>query len=224
MYHYVSPLPEEADDIRIDLTIEPPLFRAHMQYLKEAGYQTISLADLDNALLHGTSLPLKPIILTFDDGYVDHYATVFPLLKEYGFSGTFFVITGRADENNPDYLNWAQITEMAEAGMLVESHTKNHADLRDRDRDFLVYEMLGSFESLAAHLGHPTQMFSYPAGQYDDLTLQIASELAIQRAVTTQPGMFHTTDNRLEMPRVRVHGGTTAAGLEYLLHGDWLTP
>jgi peptidoglycan/xylan/chitin deacetylase (PgdA/CDA1 family) len=101
----------------------------------------------------------------------------------------------------------------------MESHTKNHPDLSSRDRDFLVYEMLGSLESLTAHLGQPAHMFSYPAGQYDDLTLQIAREIGIQRAVTTQPGMFHTSDNWLELTRARVHGGTSAAGLEYLLHG-----
>lgn len=222
MYHYISPLPEDADPIRTDLTIDPSLFRAHVQYLSEAGYTTISLAELDTALLTGAPLPPKPIILTFDDGYIDHYTEVFPILKEHNFTGTFFIITARADANSADYLNWSQISEMAEAGMTMASHTKNHPDLRDRDRDFLVYEMLGSLESLAAHTDEPTLMFSYPAGQYDDLTLQIARELNIARAVTTQPGMLHTTDNRLELPRVRVHGNTSVSGLEYLLYGDWL--
>lgn len=217
MYHYVSPLPEDADPIRTDLTIEPAVFRAHIQHLRDTGYETISLDQLDAALQYGAPLPPKPVILTFDDGYVDHYTNVFPVLREFGFTGTFFVITGRADANDPAYLNWTQISEMAEAGMNMESHSKNHPELDARDRDFLIYEMLGSLESLAAHTGRKPRMFSYPAGRYDDLTLQIARELNIRRAVTTQPGVLHTTDNRYELPRVRVHGGTSAAGLAYLL-------
>ena len=111
---------------------------------------------------------------------------------------------------------------MAAAGMHMEPHTKHHPALNDRSHDFLVYEMLGSRESLTAHTSQPAAMFSYPAGRYDALTLEVAQGLGIQRAVTTQPGLFHTTDNRLELPRVRVHGGTNAAGLAYLLGGAWL--
>jgi len=222
MYHYISPLPEDADDIRRDLTIEPDIFRAQMQYLRDEGYHTINLYQLDDALMFGTPLPPKPIVLTFDDSYIDHYVTVLPILQEMGFIGTFFIITGRADTNNPAYLNWTQIKTMVDAGMSIESHTKSHLDLRGRDRDFLIYELLGSFESLEAHNGRESHMFCYPGGQYDDAVLQVAREMGIWRAVTTQPGMDHTTDNRLEMPRVRVSGGTGADGLAYLLGGSWL--
>ncbi|MCB9451530.1 MAG: polysaccharide deacetylase family protein [Anaerolineaceae bacterium] len=217
MYHYVSELPPDADAYRIDLTILPDMFRAHMQYLHDAGYTTISLDDLDNALRYGAPLPPRPIILTFDDGYVDHYAHVFPVLREFGFTGTFFVITGRVDSGDPAYMNWSQITEMAAAGMTIGSHTKNHPDLRDRDYDFLVYELLGSIETLEAHTSYPVTTFAYPAGRYDDATLAVLRDLPVRRAVTTQPGMIHTTDNRLELPRLRISSDTGVAGLAYLL-------
>lgn len=222
MYHYISLLPEDADDIRRDLTVEPDIFRAHMLYLRDEGYHTISLYQLHDALMFGTPLPPSPIILTFDDGHIDHYVTVLPILQEMGFVGTFFIITGRADANDPIYVNWTQIKAMADAGMSMESHSKSHLDLRGRDHDFLVYELLGSFESLSAHIGRESRMFCYPGGRYDDATLQLAREMGIWRAVTTQPGMDHTTDNQLELPRVRVSGGTGAGGLAYLLRGDWL--
>jgi peptidoglycan/xylan/chitin deacetylase (PgdA/CDA1 family) len=222
MYHYISPLPEEADEIRQDLTIEPDLFRAHLQYLHDNGYGPISLYDLHRALLTGARLPAKPVILTFDDGYIDHYTYVFPMLQAYDFSATFFVITGLVDAGHPDYLSWEQVVEMAEAGMDMEPHTKTHQALHERSHDFLIYEMLGSRESLAAHTGVEPYMFSYPAGRYDEATLQVGQALNIWRAVTTEAGMLHTTDNRLEVARVRVHGGTSPAGLGYLLGGAWL--
>lgn len=222
MYHYVSPLPEDADDIRIDLTVEPDLFRAHLQYLSDAGYSTISLYELHDALLTGSRLPEKPVILTFDDGYLDHYTEVFPLLQAHGFTATFFIITGLADANHPEHLSWTQIQKMAAAGMSIEAHSKTHSELDGRDDAFLVYEMLGSQESLAAHLNYTPRMFSYPVGRYDSATLRIGSEMQLWRAVTTQPGMLHTTDNQFELARVRVHGGTNASGLAYLLEGRWI--
>jgi peptidoglycan/xylan/chitin deacetylase (PgdA/CDA1 family) len=222
MYHYISPLPEDADAYRQDLTITPDVFHAHMQYLHDEGYSTISMYQLDEALKQGTPLPPNPIILTFDDGYIDAYTTVFPILREFGFTGTFFIITGRADANDPDYVNWQQISEMAAAGMSMESHTKNHADLRGRNYDFLVYELLGSIESLQAYTGIEPHMFAYPIGHYDGMTLDVVRELPVWRAVTTQAGMLQTTDNRLEMPRVRVSGDTGVSGLAYLLGGSWL--
>lgn len=219
MYHYVSELPEDADDVRTDLTISPDLFRAHMDALFYQGYTPISLYDLDNALLTGEQLPPKPVVLTFDDGYIDHYTNVFPVLQQYGFTGTFFIITSTADEANPAYVSWAQIAEMSSAGMDMESHTKTHSDLRSRAYDFLVYEMLGSMESLNAYTGRTTHMFSYPVGRYDDATLSVASSLPIWRAVTTQNGYLMTTDNRLELPRLRIHNFTGVTGLLELLRG-----
>jgi peptidoglycan/xylan/chitin deacetylase (PgdA/CDA1 family) len=217
MYHYVSPIPQDADDVRINLTVEPEVFRTHIDYMKQAGYTSLSLYELHRALLDGTPLPSQPVVITFDDSYIDHYTYVFPLLKQYGFTATFFVITGLSDANNPGHLSWAQIREMAQAGMSMESHTKNHQDLRQRDRDFLVYEILGSMESIAAHIGLNTHMFSYPVGRYDTTTLSVIHESPVWRAVTTQHGALHTTDNTLEMPRIRIHGNASVGELAALL-------
>jgi peptidoglycan/xylan/chitin deacetylase (PgdA/CDA1 family) len=220
MYHYVSPLPDDADEYRRDLTILPGVFHAHIEYLFFEGYSTISLYQLDDALLTGTPLPPKPIVLTFDDGYIDHYTNVFPALKEYGFTGTFFIITSRPDANDSNYVSWDQIQEMSDAGMSMESHTKTHQSLRERDYDFLVYEMLGSIESLQAYTGRQPHMFAYPVGHYDDAALGVAQTLPIWRAVTTHGGHIHTTDNRLELDRVRISGGMGVPGLASVLRGD----
>jgi peptidoglycan/xylan/chitin deacetylase (PgdA/CDA1 family) len=218
MYHYVSPLPPNADNIRIGLTLDPTIFRQHIQYLYDEGYTGISLYEMNDALENGTTLAPKSIILTFDDGYIDHYTTVFPILQEFGFTGTFFIVTAFIDNNLPGYMNWQQITEMANAGMSLEAHTKNHADLRNRDYDFLVYEIMGSFESIEAHTGIESRMFAYPVGHYDDTTLIVLDSTPALGAVTTQIGLYHTTDNYLEIPRMRINNDTTVSGLAYLLN------
>lgn len=219
MYHYISDLPEDADDIRVDLTVTPQNFHEHMAYLRDAGYQTISLDQLYAALTIGAPLPPKPIVITFDDGYVDHYTNAFPILQEFGFTGTFFIITQTADDNNPNHLSWSQIEEMAAAGMAMQSHTKNHPDLRERDYDFLVYQILGSVESLEAHINLPVRMLAYPVGRYDETTLAVTAQSPILLAVTTQSGAYHTTDGVLELSRLRMSYSVGVAGLDQLLRG-----
>jgi len=217
MYHYVGDLPPNADDIRIGLTISTQTFRNHLRYLSQEGYSTITLDDLDRALNDGLPLPPRPIVLSFDDGHIDHYTNVLPALREFGFIGTFFIITGFADEPRPAHLNWQHIAEMAAAGMDMQAHTKTHEELDGRSYEFLVHQILGSLESLQAHLGKPISMLSYPVGRYDDLTLLVATQAHVARAVTTQRGQVHTTDNRLEMPRLRISGNLSVAGLAQIL-------
>lgn len=221
MYHYVDELPEDADEIRINLTVSPSDFRAQMVYLRDNGYTPISLYTLEQALAFGEPLPAKPLVLTFDDGHIDHYTQVFPILREFGFTGTFFIITGLIDNNRAEYLSWAQVQEMADAGMSMEPHTKYHADLRNREQDYLVYEILGSLESIQAYTGKTPRFFAYPGGNYDDTTLAVLRGSPIQRAVTTQTGAWHTSTNRLELPRLRVSNNTGVSGLAYLLSADW---
>ena len=218
MYHYVGELPVDADQYRVNLTISAEMFRAHLQYLQDEGYTTISLADLESALRDGTELPEKSVILTFDDGHIDHFTNVFPALQEFGQTGTFFLMTGRLDAQDPAYMSWAQAREMAEAGMSMESHTKNHPDLRERDTDFLIYEIVGSIESITAHTGQAPHFFAYPGGRYDDAALALLDTTDIQRAVTTEFGNLHTTDNVMLLPRLRISNETTVSGLAYLLN------
>jgi len=217
MYHYVSELPRNADETRRGLTVTPEIFTAHMQYLHDQGYTTISLYDLYDALTKGKSLPPKSIILTFDDGYEDAYTNVFPVLKQFGFTGTFFIITARPDANDPNYMSWPQIKEMSTAGMSMEPHTKDHVDLRQRDHDFLIYQMKGSIESLAAYTGRTPHMFDYPVGHYDAATLRVAKELGVWIGVSTANGDLQTTSGRLHLPRLRISGNMSVSALASIL-------
>jgi len=218
MYHYIDELPPDADAIRRGLTLHPDIFRQHIEYLAENGYTTISLYEIDAALENGTSLPENPVVLTFDDGYIDAYTEVFPVLQAHEMTGTFFIITQFADDSLPGYMNWEQITEMANAGMSMEGHTKTHATLNERDYDFMVFQVMGSLESLEVHTGIVPRMFSYPVGRYDENTLRFMDSTPIERAVTTEIGTIHTTDNRYQMPRMRITNETGVAGLAYLLN------
>lgn len=205
LYHYISPPPPDANQIRKELSVSPQQFEEHLQYFKSQGYTTITLKQLVYYLTIGKPLPPKPLIITFDDGYRDHYTDAFPLLRKYGFVATFFVITDFIDEKRPGYLSWEQVEEMARAGMEIGAHGRNHESLKGRDLDYLVWQILGSRQTLEAH-GIEPRFFSYPFGFYDDEVVKVLKSAHFWGAVITEPGVVHTSDNLFTLKRIRVNG------------------
>ncbi len=206
MYHYVSPLPPDADALRRGLTVVPERFRAQLDYLHAQGYETVLLRDLYDALSTGRPLPEQPIVLTFDDGYKDHYEVVWPMLAEYGYVGEFFVLATPAHYEAEHYLTWAEMREMSDAGMSIQGHGRDHYDLRNRSYDFLVFQILGIKEAVEAHTERPVTFFCYPSGKYDAATLSVVEGAGYLGGVTTEWGVTHTLENRFTWPRLRVSG------------------
>jgi peptidoglycan/xylan/chitin deacetylase (PgdA/CDA1 family) len=221
MYHYISAPPAGANAIRRDLSVSPDRFESHLRYLQEHGYHAITLDDLHAALTEGRALPDKPVILTFDDGYVDNYTNAFPLLKKYGVVGEFFLITDFVDSQNPAYMSWGQVEEMGQAGQRFGSHSRNHPDLRRKTVDYLVWQALGGIEDIQRHLGYHPRWIAYPSGQYDANVIAVYKSAGYWGGLTTSQGATHTLAGIFELKRVRIHGATTAAGLEALLALKW---
>jgi peptidoglycan/xylan/chitin deacetylase (PgdA/CDA1 family) len=204
MYHYVSTPPDFEDELRVRLSTEPVAFREQMRYLAENGYTTIDLYDLHLAITNQVELPEKPVILTFDDGHRDHYTNVFPVLQEFGLKGTFFIITEFVDQGYETYLTWEMIREMALAGHRMEPHTKTHPDLRGQSRDYLIYQILGSQQTLEYHIGYLPRYFAYPGGGFDDRAIAVLQELGFWGAVSTLGGKWHSYDDRYIWERLRI--------------------
>lgn len=87
MYHYVRDLKNSKyKNIR---GLDTSLFIEQIKYIKR-NYNVITMNDLFEFYENKTKLPKKALLLTFDDGYIDHYDTVFPLLIENKLSGCFY--------------------------------------------------------------------------------------------------------------------------------------
>ena len=96
--------------------------------------------------------------------------------------------------------------------MTIQSHSRTHPDLTQGcDYDCLVYQILGSVESIEAQTGTRPRFFCYPAGRVNAAVKTVLDQVGIVAAVTTQPGTLHVSDRLLDLPRVRVRG-TTAIG------------
>jgi peptidoglycan/xylan/chitin deacetylase (PgdA/CDA1 family) len=221
MYHYISTPPPDADAYRIDLSTPPALFAAQLDRLQAEGYTTISLYQLLAHLTQGAPLPEKPVVITFDDGYRDNYESAFPLLRERGMTATFFVVTDFIDEQRPLYLSWDMAREMLAAGMSIESHSRNHFTLEGQDDDYLVWQALGSLETLQYELGVRPRFISYPAGDYDQRTIDIFHSANYWGGVTTTQGTQQSSESPFELERIRLRNTTTPDDLIRYLEADW---
>lgn len=217
MYHYVGGLPEGADIYRRDLTVLPAEFERQLAYLRDAGYTGITLEALARHLATGSPLPPRPVVLTFDDGYLDNYLYAFPLLRQYGLPGTFFVITGFLDEGRAGYMSWEQARIMQGNGMDIEPHGVSHVDLRNLSASALAEELAGSRQAVEEHLGKQARLFAYPFGRYNAQTIQALREAGYWCSVVTAGGASHSSAALLEMKRVRVHGADTVEDLRNTL-------
>lgn len=125
------------------LSITPDEFEEQMKYLRDNGYASVSLDTLYAALKKQTTLPSKPVILTFDDGYIDFYYNAYNILRNYGLSATVFIPTGLVGQ--PSYLTWPQIREMHSSGVInFGAHTVHHYNLPSVSEDTALAELQDS--------------------------------------------------------------------------------
>lgn len=216
MYHYVGPLPTEADRYRRDLTVEPALFQEHCAYLVDNGYSTVNLAQLYAALSKGQPLPEKPVILTFDDGYAGMATYATPILQSFNLTGTFFVVQNFM--GMPGYLTWDEAAGMLNAGMEIENHSATHADLREQDEEMLMQQIEGPAQVMEAMLGRRPRFYCYPAGRFDDEVVRILQATDHLMAVTTNDGTLHSNRDLYRLKRCRIRNTTGVESLAWLIN------
>ena len=215
MYHYVDDVPPPAGPYADRLTVRTWDFVEEMGHLVANGYQTVSLADLYTAVTGGGGLPDKPVILTFDDGGVDNYQVAFPILKQYGLTATFFVITGTV--GNQGQMDWDMLSEMAAAGMSIQSHTVSHPDLRTVSDSRLVSELVDSRDAISVATGLLPYAVAYPYGACDGRVIQAARSAGYAMAVVTGRGKEGDPGALFELRRRQVLAFMSLSDFEKLL-------
>ena len=178
-------------------------FDAQMNYLSSHGYVSITPDELYSGLNGEFELPPKPVLITFDDGYLDNYTNAFPILKYYGMRATIFVIPAFVGNYN-NYLTWEQLLEMEEHGITVESHTMNHYKLEELPDDEIRSELLNSKQLLEEKLGHPVEFLAYPTGTYNLHIAGIAKSVGYKGAYTIKYGNVDLGSNFYALERVPI--------------------
>jgi peptidoglycan/xylan/chitin deacetylase (PgdA/CDA1 family) len=221
MYHHVNDLGPGASALDRDLTVSPQRFEEQLRYLRREGYEAISLNDLTLHLTIGQALPEKSVVITFDDGYVDAYTHAFPLLQRFGFSATFFLISEPMDTGISQFLTWDQVIEMHAAGMRFEPHSFNHPDMRNRDFDFVVFQILAPKEAIEARIGETCRFFAYPSGRYDQFVIDVLRSAGFWGGVLTEQGATHEISDLFTLQRVRVRGEHSLEDFQRILNLHW---
>jgi peptidoglycan-N-acetylglucosamine deacetylase len=122
-------------------------------------------------------IPDKLVVLTFDDAVSSHATFVAPLLKKYGFGGTFFVCEFPPDfDDKQKYMSWAQMAELDKMGFEVANHTGHHKHVNKLTKEELIQE-LEYIENKCQELNMKRPVnFAYPAYETHPAALEILKE------------------------------------------------
>lgn len=206
MYHHLS-----------DETVSGPTLEEHMAALSEAGYTSVTLADLRDYVERGENLPSKPVVITFDDGYASNLEIGLPILEKYGMKATIYVIgcsVGKdtykdTGEAMTPHFTGEQAKQLEETGLItIGSHGYNIHEVKGRDPDpirhgvlqredeseeeyveFLQEDFERFNEVMEPALGHKVDVLAYPYGQCSPLSEILAAREGIYATVTTIPGV-----------------------------------
>ncbi len=204
------------------LHITPQRFREHMLRLKENGFQTISFQQYYDYRTQGSPLPEKPIIISFDDGYITNYEHAYPILKECGFIATFFAVAKSSFLPTafpiPHY-DWRLAKEMEASGVIeVESHSYTHPKHTDLSLADIEQEARLSYYTIKTFLGKEPLVYSYPNGAFSEQSKQLVKKAGYQMQVKVGNDGVNTDLTPLdELRRINIGGLTTPDQLISLL-------
>ena len=199
MYHSLQFDPAHPDN---SARIKAESFAAQMKWLHDNGYTTLTLRQLYDGLLEQGGFPQKSVALTFDDGYEDFYTNGFPVLKQYGFASTVFMIAGSIGQ--PGYLSQSELSTLTQAGVDIECHTVTHPYLDKLSFDAQLREMTDASNTLYAIVGHSIDYLAYPYGHYNDDTIRADRIAGFRLAFKMDGGWVRVGDSPFELPRVYI--------------------
>jgi peptidoglycan/xylan/chitin deacetylase (PgdA/CDA1 family) len=207
MYHVVAtPKPGAPNP---QLWVTQTTFASEMAALHRAGYWAITLRQAYDAWTHGGPLPRRPIVVSFDDGYLGDYTHARPVLRGLGWPG---VLNLELRNVGPGGLTAHEIRGLIAAGWEVDSHTVDHPDLTTVDAQRLRYELVASRTAIKKRFGVPADFFCYPSGRYDARVVDAVKAAGYLGATTTAEGYARGSEP-FTLSRVRVNASDTAATL-----------
>lgn len=242
MYHHVNNYKDDP------LTVSVDRFDQQVAYLRKR-FRPLFLDEVEAHLGSDTerSQPishtgrdckraLRPVALTFDDGYYDFWVHAFPVLKKHGVKATVFINSARVFsaqsprpttdraitlrrqaeiEKNPapsDFLSWAEMKMMERSGLVrIESHAHSHIRCDSSlSRDNLLNELRLPKVEIEKHLGRECRYLAWPFGTYDARAQVAAVACGYKGAVTTFKGTNIPGDDPMQLRRITARNQSLA--------------
>lgn len=213
LYHHLDP----AADGSNSMVVTPAAFERQIRALHDAGYTGVSIEELQNYIHYGTALPKRPVVITFDDGYLSNYEYAFPILQQYGMKATIFVIGSSVghrefykDTAFPiiPHFGAAEMDAMLASGLIdIQSHTYDMHQNAAYEPDVarctiqqlpgeddahyvaaLTEDVRQQRELLEPMTGQRVDALAYPLGAYSNRTAAMLVQLGIEATFTTNSG------------------------------------
>jgi peptidoglycan/xylan/chitin deacetylase (PgdA/CDA1 family) len=204
------------DDSQSLMSVSPSLFSAQMQFLAHNGYRTIPLSELCKAVSKRRSLPEKAVALTFDDGFRNNLTAALPILQQFGFSATIFVVTGYVGRRvgwtrspgipDLELASWDEIRQLAEGGFEIGAHSVSHPNLCRLSSEEVRREIMESKQEIERQLDRPVTLFAYPYGELSAAVKEVVGDLSFAGAVTVDDGRTLPGDDPISLKRINVTG------------------
>ena len=213
MYHEVSPDPHPSFR-RYTVTVRE--FTRQMRWLAAFGYEAIDMDALVRARMGQSSLPKRPVLITFDDGFQGCVHHAVPVLQAHKFTAVFYLVTGLMGETSrwmlpelgPELplMSWETARAVAAKGFQCGAHTVTHPRLAGLDPARCRAELMDARKRLEDELGRPTVHLAYPFGSYDRAVQAIAAEAGYVTGCSTRAGLSGPDDVLLALRRVTIYG------------------
>jgi len=229
MYHRVINNPE--NEGVYGTYIYEDMFKKHLQYLKDKNYTVITFKDLDKiGWRNRFEKDKKYIFITFDDGYKDNYELAFPILKEFGFKATIFLM-GSSTYNEWDVkaggekefplMSVEMIKEMQDYGIEFGAHTFNHPKLNTLSNEEIEYQIVDAKKPLEEKIGKEIITFAYPYGILNDYAKEMAKKAGYTFALATDSGSVCLSDDLYQIRRIAIFPNTNLFSFKRKVAGNY---
>jgi peptidoglycan/xylan/chitin deacetylase (PgdA/CDA1 family) len=176
-------------------------FGAEMRWLHRHGYQAVTLDEVMSAWYHGGRLPAKPIVITFDNGYVPQATFAPAVLSRYGWPGVL-------NEIIEHHLAKWRLRHLIALGWEIDSHSLTHPDLTTLQKSLLRDQVVASRRFLRRTFHIPVNSFCYPSSRYDATVMAAVKAAGYSNALTENPG-FASRANPYLLDRFEIESGVS---------------
>jgi peptidoglycan/xylan/chitin deacetylase (PgdA/CDA1 family) len=217
LYHSVRGCPGAAEN-KWQVTADD--FRANMDLVLASGRVTLTADRYARWLADGCPAGLRPILITFDDGFADFADVVVPILEDLGLQATVFVTSGWLGKHG--MLSQQAVRDIDPSRVEIGAHSVSHRHLDLLPEQGAEEEIRPSRITLEDLLGRQVTSFAYPHGSYRRLTTEIVRAAGFTTAHAVKNAFSHAADDRFAIARFAVTSRTEQSRIGDVVNGHGL--
>lgn len=205
-----------------------------MSILAEGGFVAVSIGNLVQRLESDLPLPDRCVAVTFDDGLKDFQTGALPILNQFGFAATLYVVAGllgktsrwltSLGEGSRPMLQASDLQELIDAGIEIGAHSMTHPELDILDRHTASEEIRTSRLVLEDATSSPVCSFAYPHGYASPTTRALVREAGFRSAVRVRHALSSPNEDLFGLSRLIVTQQLSGPDLLGLIDGEGAKP